>query len=93
MVVFFWLDKNRKRPDGERIISSLQTYQFLFHHTLKRNLKSTGVHDGMGVEWGGMGVEWGWKGGWNGLKLLGWLGGLNVALAIPFAHILVLTLN
>ena len=26
------------------------------------NLKSTGVHDGMGVE--------GWKGGWSGLKFV-----------------------
>ena len=31
----------------------------------------------------------GWKGGWNGLKFVIGVGGLNV----PFAHILVLTLN
>ena len=30
---------------------------------------------------------------WGGIKLLGWLGGLNVAPTIPFAHILVLTLT
>ena len=38
---------------------------------------------------GGGRVVWG---GWSGLKLLGWLGGLNVAPTIPLAHIL-LTLN
>ena len=40
---------------------------------------------------GGGRVVWG---GWRGLKcVMGWLGGLNVAPAIPFAHILIITLN
>ena len=37
--------------------------------------------------------NWGGRVVWGGIKLLGWLGGLNVAPTIPFAHILVLTLN
>ena len=38
---------------------------------------------------GGGRVVWG---GWSGPKLFGCLGGLNVVLTIPFAHILVLEL-